>query len=138
MNSFACPKCGSDLELSLVLAPSMTTTSSTDSPGERRFAMVTPVFFTMGGRPFELERGHIFDAAKTSVPETIRKYYVLLPGSLGSDVAFPIKQIVRKALTELGEEKFRAVQDAGAFTAASHTLSSPTARISHYRYTSTG
>jgi len=59
--------------------------------------------FTIRGASFTLSKKDIIDSIRGRRPESVRHYYVEIGGS-----AYPIKQVLGKALTHKNISRFRA------------------------------
>lgn len=113
-----CPKCGTELELSLTPARQDSVTPLRDLAGCPSLPARRNKNFVMNGKQYTLSDRDVLEAAATfERPETIRTYSVELPNREGSIQEFPIKQVVREALRTRFPEEFSDEEDKKSFTA---------------------
>ena len=97
-----CPNCGVSLSLSLERS---SMTSIVDAPLTEEDFQKT-IRFVMGGVNYELSRNDIKKAAKRLRPNTVQKYGIQLTSKDGQEEDFPIKQVIRGALSNKPHSQF--------------------------------
>ena len=118
-----CPRCGVDLELSLIPTKREETQQPTVSGEGSLLPSERTKDFTLKGVRYTLSVQDILQsAAALQVRETITRYYVELPDQEGEMRQFPIKQVVRKALETGSPDTFHPEEEGFHSQLASNIL----------------
>ena len=105
---FKCPKCGTELSLTLVLADEIGKEDIRKGSGISIPPEGRTVNFRIDRKSYTLSAQEIIDVALSlKDAETIRKFYIELADKDGKVKKYPIKQVVRTALKRKYPKEFK-------------------------------